>query len=336
MGLNFTPRFIARGAHAALINQRLISWERIDAAGRQSDQLTLKIDTQGMPGRPREGESIGVSEGYAESPALTDKGMFKITRVTPRIFPDSVTIVATAAPFQVKDETQFKLRRSRSFSKMKLGDIFRQVVKAHGFSPRVAPDLDALLVEHIDQTDETDMGFLTRLAKRYDAVTKPVDQLYIMARRGQLKSISGQTLEPVKFSLPRNNVPTSTSFINAEVDFPSRTTFKGVVAKYWDADAGKEVEVTLGDAPFKKLADQFESEIHARESADSELRKVVRTGVTLKMEVPGDPRLVAEGLIELDSSFPDYMRGRWSLDKVTAKGDRGNGYRCWLEATEPL
>lgn len=37
MTLGFTPAVEIYGAHAALLNQRLISWEHIDAAGIESD-----------------------------------------------------------------------------------------------------------------------------------------------------------------------------------------------------------------------------------------------------------------------------------------------------------
>lgn len=336
MELGFTPQVKALGAHAALINERLLTWELIDAAGLQSDQLTLRIDTEGVDGLPVEGETIGIHVGYAEQDALTEKGEFKITRVRPKIYPDSVTIVATAAPFQANDPSEFKRRKSRSFENITFGDLFRQIVNGHGYSPRVAPDLDSIMFTHVDQTDETDMSFLTRLAKQYDAVTKPVDQLYVLARRGQVKSISGQNLEPVLFKLPINNAPTETGFINADADFPSRGMYKGVVATYWDSDQGKELEVHAGQAPFKKLRHLQDSLAQAEEVAAGEMRRLARTGVKIRMDVPGDPRLVAEGLIELDDSFPAYMRGRWSLDRVISTGARGQGYRCAIEASEPL
>ena len=66
------------------------------------------------------------------------------------------------------------------------------------------------------------------------------------------------------------------------------------------------------------------------------MRKLARIGVTVKMDVPGDPRLVAEGLIALDDSFPEYMRGCWSLDRVVSRRDRGQRYRCSFVATKPL
>ena len=53
------------------------------------------------------------------------------------------------------------------------------------------------------------------------------------------------------------------------------------------------------------------------------------------MECPGNPALAAEGRILLDETWPSYMRGEWSLDRVTARESRRYGYRSVLEATWP-
>ncbi|PMY39472.1 phage tail protein, partial [Pseudomonas sp. FW306-2-2C-D06C] len=48
MTLGFTPSIELYGANAARLNQRLISWTHIDAAGIESDQLTLTLDIEGL------------------------------------------------------------------------------------------------------------------------------------------------------------------------------------------------------------------------------------------------------------------------------------------------
>lgn len=335
MGLGFTPDVRVRGAHATMINQRLISWELVDDSGYQSDQLTLRVDAQGLDGLPREGDTVGIELGYKET-GLTDKGDYKITRIMPRLFPDSVTIVATAAPFQVDDKTEYKKRRSRSFENVTLGGLFRQIVQSHGFEPRVAQDMDGIVLAHVDQSDETDMSFISRLAKRYDAIAKPVNNLYVLARRGQVKTISGQSMQPVAVSLPADNKLGKQSFINASADLASRGKFKGVIAVYWDADKGQDVEVQRGEAPFKKLREPLDSALQAEEAASGELRKLMRSGVKIKLDVPGDPAMGAEGLIDVGAGFPAYMQGSWSIDRVISRGSRGEGYRCAVEASEPV
>jgi hypothetical protein len=59
-GTGFHPGGKIYGAHSALLNQRLISWEHIDAAGFESDQLTLTIDLEGLEGLPDLGGKIGL------------------------------------------------------------------------------------------------------------------------------------------------------------------------------------------------------------------------------------------------------------------------------------
>ncbi|MGO2513926.1 hypothetical protein [Marinomonas polaris] len=48
----------------------------------------------------------------------------------------------------------------------------------------------------------------------------------------------------------------------------------------------------------------------------------------------GQPKLVAEGILTLNDTFPSEMKGNWSIDKVTARGDSKAGYRCTVVASE--
>lgn len=335
MGLGFIPQVRMSGPGANVINSRLISWERIDASGIQSDQITLTVDTAGQTGLPKEGGSIQWFEGYDGN--LVDKGQFKITRIIPKLFPPTMTIVATSAPFQIDDKTRFKERRTRSFENISLAELFRQVVTAHDFSPRVTSEFESIELLHVDQVDETDGAFLTRLAKERDAVAKPVNNLYVLARRGQIKTMTGQDIPPVSIGVDNNNDPSDLGqFINCQLDKPSRANVNGVKAKWTDNSSGEEHWVQDGQAPFKKLRQPYESESVAKQACRDELTKVQRQGSNIRLDLPGDPHLVAEGMLMLKNSFPPEMMGNWSIDKVTARGDTKGGYRCAIVATQPV
>lgn len=335
MGLGYTPVVRITGMHADMINaRRLIDWEHIDAAGLESDRLHLTVDTRGVEGLPREGERLGIEVGYAEGEVI-NKGDFVISRATPRLFPEQLLIVATAAPFKASDETAFKERRSASFEATTLGAVFRELTGRHGFSPRVAPELESIPVDHADQADETDMSFITRLAREHDAVAKPVGERYVLARRGQTKAISGQELPVVTLSVPPNNQPSEMGFTNATMERDSRVRFSGVRAAWLNGEDGVEATVEMGSAPFKRLRRSYANEGNARRAAEGEQRKLKREEEKLRVECPGNPVLAAEGRILLDDTWPSYMRGEWSLDRVTARGSRRYGYRCVLEATWP-
>lgn len=334
MATGFTPAVEVYGANAALINARLVDWERVDAAGVESDAIKLTVNIEGLDGLPSFDGKVGLRVGYKET-GLVDKGEFVVTRATPQLFPALMLIVATAAPFKVGDDTGFKARRSASYAMTTLGQLFRQLAAKHGFSPRVAPDLDAIPIAHIDQSNETDMGFLTRLARRFDAVAKPVNNLYVLARRGQVKSLSGQPLPPVTLSVTQDNRPGERSFITASVDQDSRVRFKGCKTTWWDGSAGKECVVEVGEGPFKTVRQRYQNEAEAKAAADGEHRKTQREAATLRIDCPGNPAFGAEGVVVLDDSWPSFMRGTWSIDKVTESGSRQQSYRATIEASYP-
>jgi phage protein D len=337
MGLNnpsnYLPRVRVSGAGERIINNRLTSWERIDAAGTQSDQLTLHIDTTGQTGLPKEGTVLTWQEGYGDN--LIDKGQFKITRIVPTLFPPSVTIVATAAPFQVDDKTGFKERRTRTFENVSLADLFRQVVTPHGFSPRVAKEFESVVLEHMDQTDETDSAFLTRIARERDAIAKPVNDLYVLAKRGQVNTITGQAIPPVVVGVPSQNTPSELGqFINCQLDRPSRSAITGVKANWTNNNTGEEHTVQVGTAPYKKLRQSYDNPTTAQQACQDDLIKSQRQGTSVTLDLPGNPKLVAEGILTLNDTFPPEMKGNWSIDKVTARGDSKAGYRCSVVASE--
>lgn len=329
MALGFTPVVELYGANAALFNERLLEWEHTDAAGFVSDQLKLTLDIEGLEGLPDLGGKIGLRIGYLES-GLVDKGVFKITQRTPSMFPLRLVLVATAAPF---DEHEFKQRRTASHGPITLGALFRQLTTRYGFSPRVAPELDGEPIAHIDQTNESDMAFLTRLAKRFDAVAKPVDELYVLGRKGQIKTLSGKALPDVRLSITHDNRPGERAFISASFTDASRAKYNGAQTSWWDAAGGKQHVVQVGVAPFKVVTQRYQNEDEARTAAQGEMRRVGREGLQIDVVCPGNPSLAAEGLLLLDESWPGFMQGRWSIKTVKSRGERKGSYRSTVQAS---
>lgn len=333
--LGITPVHYCTGPGSDIINARMESFERVDAAGQQSDQLTLQLNVEGMPGYPEEGAVLTWFEGYNETEVLRI-GDFKITRITPRLFPRRLTVVATSAPFTAEDETGFKERRTRSWDGTTLGGVFRDVVSRHGLSPRVDPELDGIPLGHVDQTDEIDAAFLSRLAAEHDAVAKPMDGLYVLALRGRTSSISGKAMEPRVISVPANNQPGKANFVNCEVDSPSRKAVKGVIAQWQDENTGEIHEEKAGDPPYRRLPTPFVNQEHAKQALKGADRKAKREKRRLNLDIPGDPSLAAETPITLDDSFPNGMAGAMSIDRVVARASRSGGYRMSISATTPV
>ena len=327
------PQVRVEGPGATVINPRIESWTRTDVSGEQSDKISIVVNTSGQDGLPPEGAKIQWFEGYDEN--LSDKGTYTITSIHPTLEPPTVTITATSAPWQVEDQSRFKERRNRSFTDMTLGDVFREVVEPHGFSPRVDPQLDSFNLEHVDQVEETDASFLTRLARERDAVAKPVGDLYVLAKRGQVSTISGQDIQPVNVEVAGQNIPSNRGFINCRLQQSSRKKLSGVRAVWVDSETGQEMEVTSGSEPFKRIRQPFQSLELAQSACDDELKRIEREGDRLMIDLPGDPNIVAEGLIVLGDSFDSHFSGKWSIDEVVARGSISGAYRCSVIATSP-
>ena len=331
MAQGFTPIVEFYGSNAALLNQRIMHWKHTDAAGIESDRLELTLNIEGLEGLPSLSGKIGLRVGYTES-GLVEKGQFVITQRTPVLFPMRLMIVATAAPFSLVDPSGYRQRRSASYGPTTLGALFRQLVGRHGFSPRVAASLEGIAIAHIDQSNESDMAFITRLAKRYCAVTKPFNELYVLAEAGQVKSISLQQLPQVKLSVTQDNRPGDHAFITAVLNENTRSKYQGSRVTWWDSAGGRQHVVQVGIAPFKTLRQRCQNETEARAVAEAQLRRVGREGLELTIDCPGNPLLAAEGLVLLDETWPSYMQGRWSISKVVNEGDPATGYRSTIMA----
>lgn len=81
------------------------------------------------------------------------------------------------------------------------------------------------------------------------------------------------------------------------------------------------------------MRQRYQSAGDARAAGEGEVRRMLREALKVTIECPGNPGLSAEGVVLLDPTWPDFMRGRWSIDKVTASGSREKSYRCSIEAT---
>ncbi len=339
--IRFTPICEITGNErtANTLQQRLISCSVVDASGLESDSISIQIDASGLRDWPSTGQLIGCRMGYKEDESIMDLGQFHISRITENLLPNTLTITGTTAPFHKDDPTGIKKARSKTWFGKTVGDIVREIAQNHGYSPRIHSKLDGfpdknIPTFHIDQTNETDLAFLTRLAEKYGAVCKPVGSLLVFSLKGEVKSLTGQTLEPVVIEHPSENHPGINSYISGSITSADKRMFKGVIAHWYFDNGVQAIKEEEGESPYKQLTDRYDSQDAAKAAIKSEMFRIKRQGDKLSLECPGDPMLNAEGLLKLEN-FPSIRaEGNWSIDRVTHNfsGD----YRCSVEATRPL
>jgi len=313
----------------AKIADRLMRITVTDEAGFKSDTLTVKLDNRDYAvAVPPKGAKLELSLGYGS--ALSKIGHFVVDEVASAGPVASLTIKGKAADMLAS----LKARKTRSWGTVTLEEIVGAIAAEHGLTPRVAESLGSIVVApipyaQIDQTNESDLHFLTRLAKQYDAVSKPVFGHLIFVPKGEAKSASGQAIPAV--TLTEADVTTW----NARA--PERGKYKSAKA-YWINPQTQEREfVSSGDGvPVFSLRHAYGSAEEAEAAASSKLAALERAASTLTISLPGNAALAAEGRVTFETR-DTLAAGDWIVTRAELEllGGSGGGFYTRLDLETP-
>ena len=177
--------------------KRLISLTISDESGFKSDKCEIVLDNQkGLINIPKTGSNLSVSMGYKES-GVSYMGSYSVNEVAMSGPPSTLNIKCHAADFG----SSLKEKISSSFEGSTIGNLVKNIASKYGLKPRVSNDFAGIVIDHLDQTNESDMHLLTRLATQYGAITKPVNGNLLFAAKGLAKSISGLVLDETTLDL---------------------------------------------------------------------------------------------------------------------------------------
>lgn len=227
-----------------LISDRLISLTLTDSRGFEADQLDLTLDdADGLLELPSRGAILSLAIGWANEP-LVYKGEYSVDEVEHSGAPDIVTIRARSADMR----GSLMNRYERSFDNKTIGEIVAQIAEENQLKPLVDKAFQHFQIKHIDQTNESSINLLTRLAEEYDAIAtvKNGNLLFITAGTG--KTASGQVLPKIRITRSDGD---SHRFAIAEVD-----NYKAVKAYWHDTDTGKRGEVLIDENSEVKMVNK--------------------------------------------------------------------------------
>lgn len=175
------------------ISPRLISLTMTDNRGFEADQLDIELDdADGQVAMPPRGAVISLFLGWKGQP-LISKGDFTVDEIEHHGAPDAMTIRARSADFR----GLLNSRREASYHDTTLGDVIAQVARRNNLTPMVGDGLAAIKVSHIDQTQETDAAFLTRIATLNGAVAAIKAGRLLLLRPGGGVTAGGKPIPQV-------------------------------------------------------------------------------------------------------------------------------------------
>jgi phage protein D len=306
------PAFRITGL-SALVESRVLSLSVTDESTEQSDSCSIEIsDPRNEFEVPETGHVITVALGYTDK--LRDMGQFVVDSVKLSGPANRITIDAKAAPFTAAGGfSPVQTRNTRSFDDITLGDIVRTIAGEHGLQPAVSPDLASSALAHVDQTNESDINFLTRLARQYRAVCKPTFGRLVFATRGEGKSITGLSLPSVTL--------TPADVISWSGTLSKRTEFAKVQTTYHDNETGETTTYDAESDQFTEGAQVYQhpipyaSQEEAEAAGASMLDQFVRGAQEVSVSMPGNPSLMAEATVTL-SGFHPLLDVQWLIKRV--------------------
>ncbi|MCG5240469.1 phage late control D family protein [Azospirillum doebereinerae] len=319
----------------AAVADRLVSISYKDEAETKSDRLTVRLDDRPRDGAylalPGIGAKLEFAIGY-ESTGAVAMGSFTVDEIKYSGPTATLEIGAKAAGM----ESRFRSAASKSWTDTTLGAIAQAIATEHGFTLKADPELASVPVAHEDQTNESAMAFLTRLAGAHDAVAKPVDGYLVLAPKGQAKAVTGKalpgvTLRPGDLSSWSYAYSARSEAGEADKDGADKPGSKGgTKSVYWDKDEAKMKEVTVGNPPYENVKFVSSNPEKAAASASTKKNEQDRQKATFNGSGPGNPRLMAEQRLTL-SGFRPGIPTDWRVRSVEHKLDK-SGYACSVDA----
>ncbi|MDK7241681.1 MULTISPECIES: contractile injection system protein, VgrG/Pvc8 family [Neisseria] len=222
---------------------RIISISLTDKSGFEADELTVSLsDHDGKLALPPKSAEITIALGYIET-GIVDKGSYKITEVSWSGAPDTLHITAQSAD----TSDRFSEAKEKSWHKTSLKEIIESIAAANGYTPIIGKAYQDEKIDHIDQSNESDAAFLSRLAERYDAIATVKHGRLLFVSSGEATTAGGQPLPTIRI--------TRNSGDQYAFRYSNTESYNAVRAYYIDKQTGKKHEVVITEDnydPVKK------------------------------------------------------------------------------------
>ncbi|MEN4874567.1 phage late control D family protein, partial [Kosakonia cowanii] len=224
------------------ISDRLISLTMTDNRGFEADQLNIELnDADGRVVLPVRGAVLSLWLGWKGS-ALIEKGRFTVDEVEHRGAPDTVTIRARSADFR----GSLNSRREQSWHDKTLGMIVGAIAARNKLEAAVAPELARIAIPHIDQSQESDIKFLTRLADRNGGEVSVKSGKLLFLQAGKALTASGKPIPQVTIARSDGD--------RHQFSIADRGAYTGVTAQWLHTKEPKPKKVKVKRKPKAQQA----------------------------------------------------------------------------------
>ncbi|WP_421352293.1 phage late control D family protein [Aeromonas sp. 604443] len=333
------------------LRPRLMHMTITDNRGFSADTIEIALDdSDGKLAMPRRGATLQASIGWQGGP-LVDKGTFKIDEVEHGGAPDLLTLRGKSADLR----GGMNKLREHSWHFETIGAIVEQLAARYGLTPSVGDAFKGMVIDHIDQTNESDLAFLTRLATEQDAIATVKSGRLMFIKAGNGTTASGKPLPAITITRQDGD--------QHQFSVADRDAYTGVIAYWQDNKAAekkkievkrkrktkpkeerplppgvvvnkKENELLVGDSEnVKELRHVYASQSNAMRAARAEWEKLQRGVAEFQITLAkGRPELYPEQPTTVRGFKPQIDEAEWLLTQVVHDlTDQGYTNRLQLE-----
>lgn len=243
------PAFSVRQGGKVLkeLSDRVISISLTDNRGFDADQLTLELDdTDGGVALPPRGAELSFRLGWMGE-ALVYKGVYTVDEVAHDGPPDRITVTARSADFR----EEFNIKREVSWHDVTVERVVSAIAKRYDLTPQISDLLMDVEIDHADQTQESDMSFLTRMAEMLGAIATVKNGSLLFIVPGGGFTASGTAIPSIAI--------TRSSGDRHRFRVADRDAYTGVRAYWLDLNYGKKKKVSVRRRATTKKAGKSSS-----------------------------------------------------------------------------
>ena len=285
-----------------------------------ADTVTLEFaDSDGDLALPRRGVELEAMLGF-ENAGVCLQGTYHVDEVGYRGTPDTITVTARSA----KLSSALRTRKERSWNTTTVGHVVSVIAGEHQLTPRIAPALAGLPVEHLAQT-ESDIALLRRLGHMWDAVATVKAGKLLFMPIGATQTASGKPLD--RLIIVRGDGDQH-DFNAADGD-----VYTGIRARWHDVSDARGKTYLAGKAGHVRfLKGDFASKEDATRAAEAEFARVKRGASKFSLTLAiGRPDIYPELPVTARGWKPDIEAVDWIIKEATHSLEPGTGYVTQLE-----
>lgn len=345
----FTPdyRIVVDGIEITpMIKGLLMNGTLTENRGIFADNLVIELDdSAGKLDIPERG--VIVELWLKGAGQMVYKGKYTVDECSHRGAPDVLTIRANSVDFTTGMQTNME----RSWHNTTVHHVVYTIATECDLEPKISDVLANESIAHMDQTNESNASFLTRLAVEFDAIAAVKDKKLLFIPRSAATTASGKPFTGKTITRKDGDYHT--------FNIADRNTYTGVKAMYHDLHGNKKGEVLWNDetektsqkvpaikpyepekplGQYKTLGTTYKSRGKAQHAARKEWARISKSS-TLSAGLIGvkanykDPVLKVSGTVEYGKAEVDKKiksaqalairddQRQNSVDTITATGD---------------